>query len=102
MEGVDHLAQEESKAQFDVDQMKVIWVGSYHTLEVSDRIAHLIVSDPVFRRDNRTLLSMKDLFKNTLQKTAHAWKRITERWLSEEEAYWLRHYVDQPAYTDLH
>ncbi|XP_068316844.1 peroxisomal acyl-coenzyme A oxidase 1 [Pyrus communis] len=102
MEGVDHLAQERSKAQFDVDQMKVIWAGSRHTLEVSDRIARLVASDPVFRKDNRTLLSRKDLFKNTLQKAAHAWKRITELRLSEEEAYWLRHYVDQPAYTDLH
>ncbi|KAM2624549.1 hypothetical protein TB1_031513 [Malus domestica] len=78
MEGVDHLAQERSKAQFDVDQMKVIWAGSCHTLEVFDRIARLVASDPVFKRDNRTLLSRKDLFKNTLQKTAHAWKRITE------------------------
>lgn len=47
MEGVDHLAQERSKAQFDVDQMKVIWAGSRHTLEVSDRIARLVASDPV-------------------------------------------------------
>lgn len=32
----------------------------------------------VFRKDNRTMLSRKDLFKNTLRKAAHAWKRIIE------------------------
>ncbi|KAL0324501.1 UNVERIFIED_CONTAM: Peroxisomal acyl-coenzyme A oxidase 1 [Sesamum calycinum] len=40
--------------------------------------------------------------KNTLRKAAHAWKRILELRLSEEEASKLRFYVDEPAYTDLH
>lgn len=31
-----------------------------------------------FRKDNRTMLSRKELFKNTLRKAAHAWKRIIE------------------------
>lgn len=47
MEGVDHLASERSKAQFDVDEMKVVWAGSRHALEVSDRISRLVASDPV-------------------------------------------------------
>ncbi|KAH0974057.1 hypothetical protein GBA52_015956 [Prunus armeniaca] len=102
MEGVDHLAHERSKAQFDVDQMKVVWVGSRHALQVSDRIARLVASDPVLRKDNRTMMTRKELFKNTLRKAAHGWKRINELRLSEEEASWFRHYVDQPAYTDLH
>ncbi|XP_004299412.1 PREDICTED: peroxisomal acyl-coenzyme A oxidase 1 [Fragaria vesca subsp. vesca] len=102
MEGVDHLAHERSKAQFDVDHMKVVWAGSRHTLEVSDRIARLVASDPVFKKDDRTRLSRKDLFKDTLRKAAHVWKRITELKLTEEEASKLRFYVDQPAYMDLH
>lgn len=52
MEGVDHLAQERSRAQFDVDQMKVVWHGSLHALEVSDRIARLVASDPVIHCDS--------------------------------------------------
>lgn len=76
------------------------------------------------------MLSRKELFKNTLRKAAHAWKRIIELRLSgitssgfimnllfialrvnvlilsllisEQEAYWLRFFVDQPAFTDLH
>ncbi|XP_059440970.1 peroxisomal acyl-coenzyme A oxidase 1-like [Corylus avellana] len=102
MEGVDHLASERSRAQFDVEEMKVVWAGSRHALEVSDRISRLVASDPAFRKDNRTSLSRKELFKNTLRKTAHAWKRITELRLSEEEASRLRFYVDEPAFTDLH
>lgn len=102
MEGVDHLASERSKAQFDVEEMKVVWAGSRHNLEVSDRIARLVASDPAFRKDNRTTLGRKELFKNTLRKAAHAWKRIIELRLSEEEASRLRFYVDEPAFTDLH
>ncbi|CAO2143609.1 unnamed protein product [Urochloa humidicola] len=30
----------------------------------------------VFRKDNRTMFSRKDLFKDTLRKSVHAWKRI--------------------------
>ncbi|KAM6588315.1 hypothetical protein CsatA_010920 [Cannabis sativa] len=102
MEGVDHLAHERSKAQFDVDELKIVWAGSRHEFEVSDRIARLVASDPVFRKDNRTMLARKDLFKNTLRKAAHAWKRIIELRLTEEEAKKLRFFVDEPAYTDLH
>ncbi|CAM8988893.1 unnamed protein product [Rhodiola kirilowii] len=98
----DHLAHERSKAQFDVDAMKLVWAGSRHDLEVHDRIARLVASDPVFRKDNRAMLSRKDLFKNTLMKAAHAWKRIMELRLTEEEAAKLRIYVDQPGFTDLH
>jgi hypothetical protein len=47
MEGVDHLASERSKAQFDVEEMKVVWAGSRHALEVSDRISRLVASAPV-------------------------------------------------------
>ncbi|XP_050376249.1 peroxisomal acyl-coenzyme A oxidase 1-like [Argentina anserina] len=102
MEGVDHLAHERSKTQFDVDQMKVVWAGSRHALEVSDRIARLVATDPVFKKDDRTRLSRKDLFKDTLRKAAHVWKRINELKLTEEEASKLRFYIDQPSYMDLH
>ncbi|GLU05553.1 hypothetical protein SLE2022_226500 [Rubroshorea leprosula] len=102
MEGVDYHADERSKAEFDVEAMKIVWAGSRHVLEVSDRIARLVASDPVFRKDNRAILSRKELFKNTLKKAAHAWKRIIELRLSEEEASKLRNSVDEPAYTDLH
>ncbi|KAF6146162.1 hypothetical protein GIB67_015600 [Kingdonia uniflora] len=102
MEEVDHLADERSKAQFDVEAMKIVWAGSQQQLDVSERIARLVASDPAFRKDNRTTLSRKDLFKNTLRKAAHAWKRIIELRLSEQEASMLRFYVDEPAFTDLH
>lgn len=32
----------------------------------------------VFRKDNRTMLDRKDLFKTTLRKAAYAFKRISE------------------------
>lgn len=47
MEEVDHLANERNTAQFDVESMKIIWAGSQHTLEVSERISRLVASDPV-------------------------------------------------------
>lgn len=47
MEGVDHLADERNKAEFDVEEMKIVWAGSRHAFEVSDRIARLVASDPV-------------------------------------------------------
>lgn len=48
MEGaVDHLAFEREKAQFDVDEMKIVWAGSRHEFELSDRISRLVASDPV-------------------------------------------------------
>ncbi|KAL9276536.1 hypothetical protein ACSQ67_025919 [Phaseolus vulgaris] len=108
MDGVDHLAFERNKAQFDVEEMKIVWAGSREDFELSDRISRLVASDPVFRKDDRTVLDRKELFKNTLRKAAHAWKRVIELRLSgefavlEQEAYKLRSFVDQPAFTDLH
>ncbi|KAL0409356.1 UNVERIFIED_CONTAM: Peroxisomal acyl-coenzyme A oxidase 1 [Sesamum radiatum] len=102
MEGVDYLAEERKKAEFDVESMKVVWAGSQHALEVSDRISKLVADDPAFRKDDRTMLPRKELFKNTLRKAVYAWKRIVELHLSEEEASRLRFYVDEPAFTDLH
>ncbi|KAK4844050.1 hypothetical protein QYF36_015791 [Acer negundo] len=102
MDGVDYLADERSKAQFDVDELKIVWAGSPHAFEVSDRISRLVASDPAFRKDNRPMLGRKELFKNTLRKATYAWKRIIELRLSEEEASKLRFYVDEPAFTDLH
>ncbi|KAJ4712706.1 Acyl-coenzyme A oxidase [Melia azedarach] len=100
--GVDYLADERKKAQFDVHDMKIVWAGSRHAFEVSDRMARLVASDPAFRKDNRAMLSRKELFKNTLRKAAYAWKCIIELRLTEEEASRLRSYVDEPAFTDLH
>lgn len=45
--GADHLADERRKARFDVDEMKIVWAGSRHAFEVSDRVARLVASDPV-------------------------------------------------------
>ncbi|KAE9613135.1 hypothetical protein Lal_00027466 [Lupinus albus] len=102
MEGVDHLADERNKAQFDVGEMKIVWAGSRHAYELSDRISRLVASDPVFKKDTVTTLGRKELFKNTLRKAAHAWKRINELRLNEEEALKLRTFMDQPSFTDLH
>ncbi|CAI9095738.1 OLC1v1031736C1 [Oldenlandia corymbosa var. corymbosa] len=102
MEGVDYLADERKKTEFDVEEMKIVWAGSRHTFEVSDRMAKLVANDPVFRKDDRVMLARKDLFKNTLRKATYAWKRINELRLSEEEASKLRSFVDEPAFTDLH
>jgi hypothetical protein len=44
---VDHLAAERAAAQFDVEEMKVAWAGSRHAVEVADRMARLVASDPV-------------------------------------------------------
>ncbi|XP_050206091.1 peroxisomal acyl-coenzyme A oxidase 1-like [Mercurialis annua] len=102
VEGVDHLADERIKAQFDVDEMKIVWAGSRHDFNVTDRVARLIASDPVFEKDSRVMLSRKDLFKNTLRKAAYAWKRVLELRLTEEEVKKLRILIDEPNYTDLH
>ncbi|KAG6792131.1 hypothetical protein POTOM_001274 [Populus tomentosa] len=102
MKGVDHLAHERNKTEFDVDAMKIAWAGSRHAFELSDRMARLVASDPAFQKDGRTRLGRKELFKNTLRKAAHAWKRILELRLTEEEAGWLRNFVDEPSFTDLH
>lgn len=47
MEAVDHLAPERNRAQFDVEEMKIVWAGSREAFEVSDRMARLVASDPV-------------------------------------------------------
>ncbi|KAG7016877.1 Peroxisomal acyl-coenzyme A oxidase 1 [Cucurbita argyrosperma subsp. argyrosperma] len=82
MEGVDHLAHERNSAQFDVDEMKIVWAGSRHAYEVSDRMSRLVANDPAFRKDSRAQLTRKELFKNTLRKATYAWKRILELKLS--------------------
>ncbi|XP_027180393.1 peroxisomal acyl-coenzyme A oxidase 1 [Coffea eugenioides] len=102
MEGADYLAAERKKTEFDVEEMKIVWAGSRHAFEVSDRISKLVANDPAFRKDERTMLPRKELFKNTLRKATYAWKRINELRLSEEEASKLRFYVDEPSFTDLH
>eukprot|EP01018_Ginkgo_biloba_P002589 Gb_10686 [translate_table: standard] len=99
---VDQLAHERNKAEFDVGAMKVVWAGSQSAFDVSDRMSRLVANDPVFRKDNRSRLSRQELFKNTLRKTAHAWKLMLDLQLSEEEASKIRFFVDEPAYTDLH
>ncbi|CAL0312306.1 unnamed protein product [Lupinus luteus] len=100
--GVDHLAPERNKAEFDVDSLKIVWAGSSHDLQLSERMSRLVASDPAFRKDNRAILGRKELFKNTLRKATYAWKRINELRLTEEEAYKFRTFVDEPAFTDLH
>ncbi|CAA6657076.1 unnamed protein product [Spirodela intermedia] len=100
---VDNLADERSKAQFDVGAMKIVWAGSKHVFDVTDRMARIVASDPVrVRKDNRTTLGRKELFKNTLRKMAHVVKRANELRLTEEEASKLRFFVDEPGYLDLH
>lgn len=47
MEGEDHLAFERNKAEFDVNEMKIVWAGSRQEFELSDRISRLVASDPV-------------------------------------------------------
>ncbi|KAL8111477.1 hypothetical protein AgCh_019263 [Apium graveolens] len=102
MEGVDYLAEERNKAGFDVNCMKIVWYGSQRDFNVSDRMAKLVASDPVFSKENRTMLPRKELFKNTLKKAAYGWKRIRELNLTFEESTKFRTYIDQPAFTDLH
>ncbi|XP_071697803.1 peroxisomal acyl-coenzyme A oxidase 1-like isoform X1 [Rutidosis leptorrhynchoides] len=101
MEGVDYLSDERKKAQFDVEAMKVAWAGSHEAFNVTDRMAKLVANDPVFEKFSKPLLDRKDLFKNSLRKAAYAWKLIQDLRLSDEEAKWLRHYIDEPNYTDL-
>lgn len=99
---MDHLAHERIRAEFDVEAMKIAWAGSKHAVDVADRMARLVASDPVFKKDDRMMLGRKELFKNTLRKAAHAWRRINELRLTEEEASMLRIFVDEPGYVDLH
>ncbi|XP_074304778.1 peroxisomal acyl-coenzyme A oxidase 1-like [Silene latifolia] len=100
--GVDYLCDERKSAKFDVEAMKIMWAGGEHQFQVADRMARLVASDPVFNKDGRVRLERRELLKNTLRKAAHAWKRINELQLTEEEAYALRFFVDEPSFTDLH
>ncbi|XXG75813.1 hypothetical protein AAC387_Pa08g0307 [Persea americana] len=102
MEEDDHLVHERNKSQFDVEAMKIVWAGSRHAFEVADRMARLVGSDPIFCKDNRAMLSRKELFRNALKKETHAWNLVAELRLSEEEVYTLRFFMDEPAYTNLH
>eukprot|EP00252_Welwitschia_mirabilis_P015228 TRINITY_DN33496_c0_g1_i1.p1 TRINITY_DN33496_c0_g1~~TRINITY_DN33496_c0_g1_i1.p1 ORF type:complete len:663 (-),score=132.97 TRINITY_DN33496_c0_g1_i1:218-2206(-) len=102
MFGKDYLADERRQALFDVDAMKIVWAGSRDKLQTSERIAKLVATDPVFRKDDRAKLSRTELFRRTLEKVAHAWKLVEKLKLSEEEASWLRRYMDEPSYVDLH
>lgn len=45
--GVDFLADERKKAQFDLESMKILWAGGQHRFQVADRMARLVASDPV-------------------------------------------------------
>ncbi|XP_049378347.1 peroxisomal acyl-coenzyme A oxidase 1-like [Solanum stenotomum] len=102
MEGIDYLAEERKKAEFNVDEMKIVWAGSRRAFEVSDYISKLVADDPGFSKEERTMLPRKELFKNTLRKSAYSWKHIIDHQLSEEEAERLRYFVDEPAFIDSH
>ncbi|XP_078440093.1 peroxisomal acyl-coenzyme A oxidase 1-like [Wolffia australiana] len=102
MARVDNLAAERRKTQFDVEAMKIVWAGSKHALDVADRMARIVATDPEFRKDNRTSLGRKELFRNTLRKMGHAIRRASELRLTEEEASQLRFFMDEPGYLDLH
>ncbi|AEC09145.1 acyl-CoA oxidase 5 [Arabidopsis thaliana] len=102
MERVDHLADERNKAEFNVDDMKIVWAGSRHAFDVSNRMSRLVANDPVFEKSKRAVMSRKELFKNTLRKSVHAWKLINELRLSDEEGLKLRSFMDQPGFLDLH
>ncbi|TMW88724.1 hypothetical protein EJD97_018193 [Solanum chilense] len=81
MEGIDYLAEERKKAEFNVDEMKIVWAGSRRAFEVSDYISKLVADDPDlslifiechrgiqdFSKEERTMLSRKELFKDTLR-----------------------------------
>ncbi|KAF6165355.1 hypothetical protein GIB67_018799 [Kingdonia uniflora] len=74
MEEVDHLADERSKAQFDVEAMKIVWL--------------------VHNNNSMSRNELLDLLRAILR-----FAKITER---QQEASMLRFYVDEPAFTDLH
>ncbi|KAL4351354.1 hypothetical protein GQ457_06G037570 [Hibiscus cannabinus] len=46
MEALDYHAKERRKAEFDVQEMKIVWAGSRQAYEISDRVARLVASDP--------------------------------------------------------
>lgn len=47
MAGVDNLADERKKTQFDVESMKIVWADSREALDISDRMSKLVANDPV-------------------------------------------------------
>ncbi|KAK4728480.1 hypothetical protein R3W88_021468 [Solanum pinnatisectum] len=102
MESIDYLAEERKKAEFNVDEMKIVWAGSRRAFEVSDYISKLVADDPGFSKEERIMLPRKELIKNTLRKSAYSWKHIIDLQLSEEEAERLRYFVDEPAFIDSH
>ncbi|KAK9144546.1 hypothetical protein Sjap_004449 [Stephania japonica] len=99
---VDHLAHERNKAQFDVEAMKIVWAGSKHAFDVSNRMARLVASDPVFDKGDRHLLGRKELFKEAMRKAAHGWRLINELRLSDEVASRFRSFIDEPSFIDAH
>lgn len=70
--------------------MSVSWNFHFRIFEFEDHSSILMlccllvpfIQLQAFRKDNRAILSRKELFKNTLRKAAHAWKRIIELRLS--------------------
>ena len=41
------LSQERRKARFDVEAMKIVWAGGAEELSLSQRMSHLVSTDPV-------------------------------------------------------
>ncbi|CAM6110746.1 unnamed protein product [Calypogeia fissa] len=99
---VNSLAEERRNAEVDVEALKVVWEGSAEAKRDSDKMKHLVANDPVFVKNNRPRLDRKELYKLSLRKAAHAWQLVQERSLTEKEAGYLRHFIDEPTYTDLH
>ena len=60
MEGVDYLGDERRKAEFDVDEMKIVWAGSKHAFDLTDRMSKMVASDPVIH----LYISQSSLFRN--------------------------------------
>ncbi|KAH7431891.1 hypothetical protein KP509_08G071700 [Ceratopteris richardii] len=96
------LAQERSKAEFDVEAMKVVWAGGEASLRLNQRMAELVANDPEFQKDSRVMQTRSELLKDTFRKAAHAWELINKLHFTEEEARCLRKHIDQPSYADLH
>lgn len=47
MEALDYLAAERRMAEFDLEEMKIVWAGSRHAYEIFDRVSRIVASDPV-------------------------------------------------------
>lgn len=67
MKHKDYLAHERSIAQFGVDSMKVVWAGSHHQLEMHDRIARLVASDPLSIRYFKRIIKQHSVGKSYLK-----------------------------------